>query len=79
MEKNMRTYEGKNTNNKVQLKLDIDMDSGDYEIKFHNLSHPGESIDYSELQKLLSQVLTDFSLQINTGIDSDEQITKEIH
>lgn len=42
---------------KVRLEMEIDMSTGVYDVRFHNLDAPGEDIDVNKLQGVVSRVL----------------------
>lgn len=63
---------------KVKCIIDMDLESNDYEVSF--TSGNKEGIDYYEVKKFLQHVLADWSKQIeDSGIDSDDNVTKAIH
>jgi len=64
---------------KVKCEVTIDTESGDYEVQYWNVSEPGESIVYSDVSPLLKRIFNDNEQEVNSGIDSDEQVFKEIH
>jgi len=64
---------------KVRCRIEMDTEAGDYEVYFENKSNPGKSMNYHELKKMLSKVIKDWERKLETGIDSDEQVTKFIH
>ena len=42
---------------KIRLELEVDLTSGVYDVRFQNLSHPGEDIDLNKLSKVVGRVL----------------------
>jgi hypothetical protein len=44
----------------VKCEIILDLESGEYDIRFHNLSAPGEPMDYLKIRPALARVLQDF-------------------
>ncbi len=42
---------------KIRLEMEIDLQSGVYDVRFQNVSHPGEDIDLNKLSKVVGRVL----------------------
>jgi hypothetical protein len=42
---------------KIRLEMEIDLTSGVYDVRFQNVSHPGEDIDISKLSQVVGRVL----------------------
>jgi hypothetical protein len=42
---------------KVRLEMEVDLSSGVYDVRFQNLSQPGEEIDLNRLAKVVGRVL----------------------
>jgi hypothetical protein len=42
---------------RVKCEIYLEIDTGNYELKLHNLSAPGESIDQVRVRKALEKVL----------------------
>ena len=57
---------------KIGINIEHDLDSGDYEIKFNNLSNPGEPMELHEVQEALSAIVKDFYLKIDKADDLPE-------
>jgi hypothetical protein len=49
---------------KVKIEIVVDMESGDYDLKFFNISNPGQGIDYFKLLSIVSKVLKDVNSQV---------------
>jgi len=65
---------------KVKAEMLLNTETKDYEIKFWNLSHPGQSIDYTEMMDFVKKVFGNVDQQVDDlGFDSDENITKMIN
>lgn len=64
---------------KVKCELTLDSETNEYELRFWNLSSPGTGIEYNKISPILKQIFAKTDEEIISGIDSDEQITKEIH
>lgn len=63
---------------KIGINVEVDLDSGDYEIKFNNLSSPGEPMELSEIQQALSAVVKDFYIKVEKEDALPEGFTKEL-
>lgn len=48
---------------KIRLEMEIDMQTGIYDVRFHNLSNPGEDIDLSRLSKVVTRVLDNVAVK----------------
>lgn len=59
---------------KIQAIIDLDLDTGDYEIQFKNVSQPGASMDYHRAAHALRKVFKDADAKITKG---QEPINKE--
>ena len=42
---------------KVRIEMEIDLQSGEYDVRFHNLTHPGADVDLARLPQVVHQVL----------------------
>jgi len=42
---------------KVRATIDVDLDTGEYEVTYNNLSHPGQGIDLTETITMIEQAL----------------------
>ena len=45
---------------KAKCEIVFDLETGDYDVRFHNLSEPGKPMDYLRLRPALQRVLQDF-------------------
>lgn len=64
----------------IGIVITVDTKTGDYEMKFNNVSHPGEPMDYWMITEALRRVLNDFTNQVdNMGPDSNDSIKKDVH
>lgn len=54
---------------KFRTTIDFDTETGDYNIKFNNLSNPGDPMNLSEVQECVALVIKDWYLQLE---DADE-------
>jgi len=52
---------------KIRVTIEFDIDSGEYELQYKNISHPGTSIDANHLTEAVRRILGDFDKQ--TGGD----------
>ena len=48
---------------KIRLEMEIDLQTGIYDVRFHNLSNPGEDIDLSRLSKVVTRVLDNVAVK----------------
>ena len=66
---------------KVECKLKMDLESGEYEIFFDSLDEARkEDIDYYLVKKFIYKCLEDWSNRIeNSGIESTDKVIKSIH
>ena len=42
---------------KVRIEMEIDLHSGEYDVRFHNLTQPGADVDVGRLPELVHRVL----------------------
>ena len=42
---------------KIRVEMEIDLKTGTYDVRFQNLSHPGNDIDLTRLTKVVARVL----------------------
>lgn len=42
---------------KVRIEMEIDLNSGEYDVRFHNLTRPGADVDVARLPQLVHRVL----------------------
>lgn len=57
---------------KIQALVTVDLDSGEYEIVYKNVSNPGESIDFTEASRYLRAVFLKNEKQVNADAESGE-------
>lgn len=48
---------------KIRLEMEIDLTTGIYDVRFHNVSHPGEAIDLHRLTDAVQRVLSNIEVQ----------------
>lgn len=48
---------------KVRCDIILDLDTGEYELTVHNLSNPGESMDYLHIRRVLRRMFEDVDEQ----------------
>ena len=49
----------------VRITIDLEWETGEYDIVFKSLSDPGSSIDYTTLRKVLNRVFTDLDNKVD--------------
>ena len=42
---------------KVRIEIEIDLHSGEYDVRFHNLTSPGGDVDVGRLPQVVARVL----------------------
>jgi hypothetical protein len=42
---------------KVRIEMEIDLHSGEYDVRFHNLTQPGADVDVARLPQMVTRVL----------------------
>lgn len=52
-------------NRKVKLNLTIDLEGGEFEISFNNISNPGKDIDMVELARAVNKVMGNITERFN--------------
>jgi len=50
---------------KIRVEMEIDMSTGTYDVRFHNLSNPGEDIDLAKLTRVVNRVLDNVAVKTN--------------
>ena len=45
---------------KIQCEILLDLDTGSYDVRFHNLTEPGAPMDYQRIRPVLQKVFADF-------------------
>jgi hypothetical protein len=61
---------------KIKVETVFDAITGDYEMKFHNLSNPGEGMDYGMIKNMLIKIFGDFTDRID---NPDEPLPEDIY
>lgn len=64
---------------KVQLIIDVNTETREWEVTVKNKDKKDEPIDYSVLKFYLREAVKGFSKQIETADDSDERVYKAVH
>lgn len=64
---------------KVRCEVNLNTDSGEYEIRFWNMTSPGSDIEYNEIQSMLKSIFIDVDKDIMSSGDEDERVLKVIH
>jgi hypothetical protein len=64
---------------KVRCEVDLDTDTGEYSVRFWNMSSPGSDIEYNEVRVLLQDIFTDIDENIMNAEDEDNRVLKVIH
>ncbi len=65
---------------KIGVTTIIDLETGEYELRFQNVSNKGEPMDYYEVLNALIKVVRDWERQVDSlGPNSDENILKNIN
>ena len=65
---------------KVKITIELNTETGEYSLQFHNSDNPSESIDYNSVKDMVVKVFALVDDDINeTGIDSNDKVTKMIH
>jgi hypothetical protein len=62
---------------KVKCEMTINLDNGEYEVKFINLHKPGEDIEYDTALLMIKNIIDE--LTENAQKEDDPQVTKIIH
>lgn len=55
---------------KVRIEMEVDLFSGAYDVRFHNLTRPGEDIDVTRLTAIVHRVLDSVAVK---GPSSDHE------
>lgn len=45
----------------VKCEILLEMETGEYELKVHNVSSPGEPVEYGQLKKVLERVFVSWT------------------
>lgn len=57
---------------KVRIDMEIDMVSGAYDVRFHNLTRPGDDIDVPRLTTIMHRVLDSVAMKTHRDGDAPE-------
>ena len=49
----------------IRVTIDIDLDSGEYNVSFRNLSNPGEDMQYDKISFYLNKVIKNLDNKID--------------
>jgi len=49
----------------VRVIVDLNMETGEYEVTFKNISNPGESMEYSDVAVVLQRVLQNLTAKVD--------------
>ena len=52
---------------KVRCEIDVDLESGDYEMRFRNVSQPGARMDFVQIQPVMRRVFEDVARRQTGG------------
>ncbi len=55
---------------KVHCDVILDLETGDYDLKVFNLTHPGEPMDYMRIRAVLKRVFEDVDRQQSLASDA---------
>ena len=67
-------------NRVVKIIFEIDLESGEYETEFKNISSPGEGMSYYALKEAIRRVFGDICGQVdNPLVQSSDNFTKGIN
>jgi len=65
---------------KVKCELVFDISSGEYEMKFWNLSQPGEEMSGNAIRSQLKKIFKSWEQEVDgSGVNSTPEVTKFIH
>lgn len=64
---------------KITCRMEIDLETLEYEIYFENASKKSEEIDFHEIRSAMIKVFTDWGNKLEEGIDSTDKVIKNIH
>ena len=54
---------------KIRVEMEIDLQTGTYDVRFQNVSHPGNDIDLTRLSKVVARVLDNVVVK-STEVDA---------
>lgn len=58
---------------KILVKFLIDMQSGDYEVTYENITTPGQPFDYQKVRAAIAAVFKSVDIQVIQDIDTEAQ------
>lgn len=64
---------------KVRCEVDLDTNTGEWSLRFWNMSSPGTDIEYNEVREILQKMFTDVDRGIVDADDDDERVLKLVH
>lgn len=71
---------------KVKVTVTMDLDTGEYETQYSNVTHPGEDMDAGRIHKMLSAVLASSGIQVQAEADmplashtAGQRARKDVH
>lgn len=47
-----------------RISMTVEPDTGNYEIQFENLEHPGEGVEYNQLRAMITRVLQNMDQRV---------------
>ena len=50
---------------KIRITVEVDMEDGEYDIWFNNISNPGESMDAFKIQTILRRIFKDWDSKLD--------------
>ena len=62
---------------KVRIELEIDLHSGEYDVRFHNLTQPGADVDVGRLPQLVHRVLENVAENHRAEVQPRPQFKKD--
>ncbi len=48
---------------KVKCEITMELDSGDFELEFHNLTEPGAAIDYERIKRIVGRIIAQWEAE----------------
>jgi len=62
---------------KVKCEIDMNIETGDFDIRFWNVSRPGKPIEYNEVRGMLQKIFATTDKKIEK--EDSPQVTKMVH
>ena len=50
-----------------KITIDIEIETGAYEVTLHNTSHPGQGIYWSDIKPMLAKILAELDYKVDTA------------